>query len=64
MASAALMVAGVISTGGLTALAAKLRHSKRNLAKRNPGNNSSEQQIQSEEPNERSSNHGNGIKQD
>jgi len=64
MASAALMVAGVISTGGLTALAAKLRHSKINLAKRNPGNNSSEQQIQSEEPNERSSNHGNGIKQD
>ena len=58
------MVAGVISTGGLTALAAKLRHSKINLAKRNPGNNSSEQQIQSEEPNERSSNHGNGIKQD
>jgi hypothetical protein len=50
MASAALMVAGVISTGGLTALAAKLRHSKINLAKRNPGNNSSEQQIQSEEP--------------
>jgi len=50
MASAALMVAGVISTGGLTALAAKLRHSKINLAKRNPSNNSSEQQIQSEEP--------------
>jgi hypothetical protein len=49
MASAALMVAGVISTGGLTALAAKLRHSKINLAKRNPGNRSSEQQIQSEE---------------
>jgi len=48
MASAALMVAGVISTGG-TALAAKLRHSKINLAKRNPGNRSSEQQIQSEE---------------
>jgi hypothetical protein len=49
MASAALMVAGVISTGGLTALAAKLRHSKIDLAKRNPGNNSSEQQVQSEE---------------
>ena len=28
MASAALMVAGVMSTGGLTALAAKLLHSK------------------------------------
>jgi hypothetical protein len=50
MASAALMVAGVISTGGLNALAAKLRDSKISLAKRNPGNNSSEQQIQSEEP--------------
>ena len=33
MASAALMVAGVISSGELTALAAKLRHSKTNLAK-------------------------------
>ena len=43
------MVAGVISTGGLTALAAKLRHSKIDLAKRNPGNHSSEQQVQSEE---------------
>jgi hypothetical protein len=50
MASAALMVAGVISTGGLTALAAKLRHSKIDLAKGNPGNHSSEQQVQSEEP--------------
>ncbi len=30
MASAALMVAGVMSTGGLTALAAKLLHSKNN----------------------------------
>ena len=50
MASAALMVAGVISTGGLTALAAKLRHSKIDLTKRNPGNHSSEQQVQSEEP--------------
>ena len=50
MASAALMVAGVISTGGLTALAAKIRDSKISLAKRNPGNHSSEQQIQSEEP--------------
>jgi hypothetical protein len=50
MTSAALMVAGVISTGGLTALAAKLRHSKTNVAKRNPGNYSPEQQIQSEEP--------------
>lgn len=50
MASAALMVAGVISTGGLTALAAKLRRSKINLAQSNPGNHSSEQQIQSEEP--------------
>ncbi len=28
IASAALMVAGVMSTGGLTALAAKLLHSK------------------------------------
>ena len=44
------MVAGVISTGGLTALAARLRHSNTNLAKKNPGNRSSEQQIQSEEP--------------
>jgi hypothetical protein len=50
MASAALMVAGVISTGGLTALAARLRHVKIDLAKRNPGNHSSEQQVQSEEP--------------
>jgi hypothetical protein len=49
MASAALMVAGVISTGGLTALAAKLRHFKIDLAKKNPGNHSSEQQVQSEE---------------
>jgi hypothetical protein len=64
MASAALMVASVISTGGLTALAARLRHVKIDLAERNPGNHSSEQQVQSEEPNERSSNHGNGIKQD
>ncbi len=29
IASAALMVAGVVSTGGLTALAAKLLHSKK-----------------------------------
>jgi hypothetical protein len=49
MASAVLMVAGVISTGGLTALAARLRHVKIDLAKRNPGNHSSEQQVQSEE---------------
>jgi hypothetical protein len=49
VASAALMVAGVISTGGLTAFATKLRHSKTNLAKRDPGNHSSEQPIQSEE---------------
>jgi hypothetical protein len=64
MASAALMLAGVISTGGLAAFAAKLRHSKTNLAntrvlatthpssKSNPKNQ-----------NERSSNHGDGIKQ-
>ncbi len=44
------MVAGVIFTGGFTALAAKVRPSKIDLAKRNPGNHSSEQQIQSEEP--------------
>jgi hypothetical protein len=49
MASAALMVASVISTGGPTALAAKFRRSKINLAKGNPGSHSSEQQIQSEE---------------
>jgi hypothetical protein len=34
MATAALMVAGAISTGGLTAFAAKLRHSKTNVAKK------------------------------
>jgi hypothetical protein len=39
MANAAMMVAGVMSTGGLTALAAKLLHSKR-----------SAERISSEEP--------------
>jgi hypothetical protein len=39
IASAALMVAGVMSTGGLTALAAKLLHSK-----------NSAERISSEEP--------------
>jgi hypothetical protein len=34
MATAALMVAGAISTGGLTAFATKLRHSKTNVAKK------------------------------
>jgi hypothetical protein len=64
MASAALMVAGVISTGGLTALAAKLRHSKIDLAKRNPGNIHPSSKSNPKNQNERSSNHGNGIKQD
>jgi hypothetical protein len=36
MASAALMVAGVISTGGLTALAAKLLHSKNGVKGMSP----------------------------
>ncbi len=37
IASAALMVAGVMSTGGLTALAAKLLHSKNSAERLSPG---------------------------
>jgi hypothetical protein len=42
IASAALIVAGVMSTGGLTALAAKLLHSK-----------NSAERLSSEEPKEK-----------
>ena len=37
IASAALMVAGVMSTGGLTALAAKLLHSKNSAERLSSG---------------------------
>jgi hypothetical protein len=53
IASAALMVAGVMSTGGLTALAAKLLHSK-----------NSAERLSSGEPKERRSDHGYGDEQE